>query len=130
MIEYRVSGKLAVILEFYATKKLTLRKYISKLTVTKTRRRSTNMYNTIWKFCLKWNCLEKDIKYQQTLFKCLFLRTINKKTFLKNDLTFRRSMGILLFTSSKVHSWILFVVTWFCFSAFTLQLFYKVLSWW
>lgn len=130
MIEYRVSGKLAVILEFYATKKLTLRKYISKLTVTKTRRRSTNMYNTIWKFCLKWNCLEKDIKYQQTLFKCLFLRTINKKTFLKNDLTFRRSMDILLFTSSKVHSWILFVVTWFCFSAFTLQLFYKVLSWW
>lgn len=130
MIEYRVSGKLAVILEFYATKKLTLRKYISKLTVTKTRRRSTNMYNAIWKFCLKWNCLEKDIKYQQTLFKCLFLRTINKKTFLKNDLTFRRSMGILLFTSSKVHSWILFVVTWFCFSAFTLQLFYKVLSWW
>lgn len=130
MIEYRVSGKLAVILEFYATKKLTLRKYISKLTVTKARRRSTNMYNTIWKFCLKWNCLEKDIKYQQTLFKCLFLRTINKKTFLKNDLTFRRSMGILLFTSSKVHSWILFVVTWFCFSAFTLQLFYKVLSWW
>lgn len=130
MIEYRVSGKLAVILEFYATKKLTLRKYISKLTVTKTRRRSTNMYNNIWKFCLKWNCLEKDIKYQQTLFKCLFLRTINKKTFLKNDLTFRRSMGILLFTSSKVHSWILFVVTWFCFSAFTLQLFYKVLSWW
>lgn len=130
MIEYRVSGKLAVILEFYATKKLTLRKYISKLTVTKTRRRSTNMYNAIWKFCLKWNCLEKDIKYQQTLFKCLFLRTINKETFLKNDLTFRRSMGILLFTSSKVHSWILFVVTWFCFSAFTLQLFYKVLSWW
>lgn len=130
MIEYRVSGKLAVILEFYATKKLTLRKYISKLTVTKTRRRSTNMYNAIWKFCLKWNCLEKDIKYQQTLFKCLFLRTINKKTFLKNDLTFRRSMDILLFTSSKVHSWILFVVTWFCFSAFTLQLFYKVLSWW
>lgn len=130
MIEYRVSGKLAVILEFYATKKLTLRKYISKLTVTKTRRRSTNMYNAIWKFCLKWNCLEKDIKYQQTLFKCLFLRTINKETFLKNDLTFRRSMDILLFTSSKVHSWILFVVTWFCFSAFTLQLFYKVLSWW
>lgn len=130
MIEYRVSGKLAVILEFYATKKLTLRKYISKLTVTKTRRRSTNMYNAIWKFCLKWNCLEKDIKYQQTLFKCLFLRTINKETFLKNDLTFRRSMEILLFTSSKVHSWILFVVTWFCFSAFTLQLFYKVLSWW
>lgn len=130
MIEYRVSGKLAVILEFYATKKLTLRKYISKLTVTKTRIRSTNMYNNIWKFCLKWNCLEKDIKYQQTLFKCLFLRTINKETFLKNDLTFRRSMDILLFTSSKVHSWILFVVTWFCFSAFTLQLFYKVLSWW
>lgn len=130
MIEYRVSGKLAVILEFYATKKLTLRKYISKLTVTKTRRRSTNMYNAIWKFCLKWNCLEKDIKYQQTLFKCLFLCTINKETFLKNDLTFRRSMDILLFTSSKVHSWILFVVTWFCFSAFTLQLFYKVLSWW
>ena len=130
MIEYRVSGKLAVILEFYATKKLTLRKYISKLTVTKTRRRSTNMYNAIWKFCLKWNCLEKYIKYQQTLFKCLFLRTINKETFLKNDLTFRRSMDILLFTSSKVHSWILFVVTWFCFSAFTLQLFYKVLSWW
>ena len=130
MIEYRVSGKLAVILGFYATKKLTLRKYISKLTVTKTRRRSTNMYNAIWKFCLKWNCLEKDIKYQQTLFKCLFLRTINKETFLKNDLTFRRSMDILLFTSSKVHSWILFVVTWFCFSAFTLQLFYKVLSWW
>lgn len=130
MIEYRVSGKLAVILEFYATKKLTLRKYFSKLTVTKTRRRSTKMYNAIWKFCLKWNCLEKDIKYQQTLFKCLFLRTINKETFLKNHLTFRRSTDILLFTSSKVHSWILFVATWFCFSAFTLQLFYKVLSWW